>query len=62
MCTSDILCGLRKREIREFLKVLARELFEWRKNPTLDDGAQLLKDDLLLLEEIDEQLLVRHQI
>lgn len=56
MCTSDILCGLRKREIREFLKVLARELFEWRKNPTLDDGAQLLKDDLLLLEEIDEQL------
>lgn len=56
-CTPrDILCGLRKREIREFLKQMAVELCEWRNRPSLDGRAQKLKKNLLLLEQIDEVL------
>ena len=55
-CTSEILCGLRKREIREFLRFLAGELYEWRNNPGLNERAQRLKEYLLLLEQIDNVL------
>ena len=56
-CTPNgILCGLRKREIREFLKRLAVELCEWRNRPSLDGRAQKLKKNLLLLEQIDDVL------
>ncbi len=56
-CTPDnILCGLRKREIREFLRCLAVELCEWRKRPCFDERAQKLKRNLLLLERIDSAL------
>ena len=56
-CTpKNILCGLRKREIRDFLKYLAMELCDWRKKPCFDERAQKLKRNLLLLERIDSVL------
>ncbi|MBQ6341121.1 MAG: hypothetical protein IJI36_18450 [Kiritimatiellae bacterium] len=55
-CTAEVACGLRKREIRSFIQHLAEELCAWRKQPNLDERAQRLKENLLLLERIDDIL------
>lgn len=57
-CTRPVQIGLRKSEIRDYLMDLAIELAAWRRSPSLNDAAQRLKSELLLLEEIDDVLFV----
>ena len=59
MRTNNILCGLRKREIRDYLIDVSVALAAWRKEPSLDANAQQLKYELLLLEEVDDALFPR---
>lgn len=59
-CTPrNILLGLQKREIRDYFISLAEDLAEWRRNPSLNEDAQRIKAELLLLGEVDDVMFQR---